>query len=256
MTYDCKMQTWPLITCTTRQVVSSAQSFPATRKSKEETIKLAVKHTEIVRRLTDECTATHGTVFRYEYSPEMFSQTEPEFELEVCEAVKTAWGRTGPGDERKIFDLPATVEIGLSNHFADLSEKIIIRLHPHNDRGTSIAAAELGMLAGADRIEGCLFGNGERTGTVNLVNLAMNLYTQGISPGVDFSHIQAVVDVVTACNDLPSVHQRHPYGGEFAFTTRRSPSVIWRKGVYAYYGQSKKGHEEAEKHWDIPYLPT
>ena len=147
-------------------------------------------------------------------------------------------------------------------------EKIIISLHPHNDRGklrepqhvlgcqtdrnvlagTSIAAAEFGLLAGADRIEGCLFGNGERTGNVDLVNLAMNLYTQGIAPGVDFSDIQAVIDVVTACNDLP-VHQRHPYGGELAFTTfSEDHQDAMKKGMQAF--RSKDDHM-----WDVPYLP-
>ncbi|KAI0807860.1 hypothetical protein C8Q74DRAFT_1229749 [Fomes fomentarius] len=232
------------------------------QNSKEETIRLAAKHTQIIRKLTDECTAKYGTVFRYEYSPETFSQTEPEFAIEVCEAVKAAWGKAGLGDERIIFNLPATVEIGPSNHYADLvehfcrhiseREKTIISLHPHNDRGTSIAAAELGMLAGADRIEGCLFGNGERTGNVDLVNLALNLYSQGISPGVDFSDIEPVIDVVTACNDLP-VHQRHPYGGELAFTSfsGRHQDAI-RLGHEARCAQSKG---ENGKRWEVPYLP-
>ncbi|KAI0723801.1 hypothetical protein C8T65DRAFT_564426, partial [Cerioporus squamosus] len=230
------------------------------RNSKEDTIRLAAKHTKIVRKLAEECTAKHGTVFRYEYSPETFSQTEPEFAIEVCEAVKAAWGKAGLGDERIIFNLPATVEIGPPNHYADLiehfcrhiseREKIVVSLHPHNDRGTSIAAAELGMLAGADRIEGCLFGNGERTGNVDLVNLAMNLYTQGIAPGVDFSDIQAVVDVVTACNDLP-VDRRHPYGGEFAFTTfSASHQDAIKRGLHSLHSQDKRPGS-----WDVPYLP-
>ncbi|OBZ65696.1 2-isopropylmalate synthase [Grifola frondosa] len=183
--------------CTFREVVF--------RNSKEETVALAIKHTKIVRQLTEQCTAKYGTQFRYEYSPETFSQTEPAFALEVCEAVKAAWGKAGLGDERIIFNLPATVEIGPPNHYADLvehfcrhiseREKIIISLHPHNDRGTGIAAAELGMLAGADRVEGCLFGNGERTGNVD--------------PRVDFSDIQPVIEVVTQCNDLPYTPDTH-----------------------------------------------
>ncbi|RPD66573.1 2-isopropylmalate synthase [Lentinus tigrinus ALCF2SS1-7] len=236
------------------------------RNSQEETLKLAVKHTEIVRKLTEECTAKHGTIFRYEYSPETFSQTEPAFALQVCEAVKAAWGKAGLGDERIIFNLPATVEIGPPNHYADLiehfcrniseREKIIISLHPHNDRGTGIAAAELGMLAGADRVEGCLFGNGERTGNVDLVNLALNLYTQGISPKVDFSDIQAVIDVVTACNDLP-VHPRHPYAGELVFTAfSGSHQDAVKKGFEA----QRVRHEQAAREgkpliWELPYLP-
>ncbi|KAI0807858.1 2-isopropylmalate synthase [Fomes fomentarius] len=236
------------------------------RNTKEETVKLAVKHTEIVRKLTEECTAKYGTVFRYEYSPETFSQTEPAFALEVCEAVKAAWGKAGLGDERIIFNLPATVEIGPANHYADLiehfsrnvseREKIIISLHPHNDRGTGIAAAELGILAGADRVEGCLFGNGERTGNVDLVNLALNLYTQGINPEVDFSDIQAVIDVVTACNDLP-IHPRHPYAGELVFTAfSGSHQDAIKKGFEA----QRTRHEQATlrgepKVWEMPYLP-
>ncbi|TRM58613.1 hypothetical protein BD626DRAFT_550633 [Schizophyllum amplum] len=197
------------------------------RNSKEKTIELAVRHTKIVRQLTEECTAKHGTKFRYEYSPETFTQTEPDFAIEVCEAVKAAWGKAGTGEDRIVFNLPATVEIAPPNHYADQienfcrkiseREKVIVSLHPHNDRGTGIAAAELGVLAGGDRIEGCLFGNGERTGNVDLVNLALNLYTQGISPGLDFSDIQETIDVVTQCNDLP-IHPRYPYAGELVFT--------------------------------------
>ncbi|KAL7283732.1 hypothetical protein ACG7TL_003169 [Trametes sanguinea] len=234
--------------------------------SKEDTVRLAVKHTEIIRELTEECTAKYGTQFRYEYSPETFSQTEPEFALEVCEAVKKAWGKAGLGDDRIIFNLPATVEIGPPNHYADLvehfcrniseREKIIISLHPHNDRGTSIAAAELAILAGADRVEGCLFGNGERTGNVDLVNLALNLYTQGVHPGVDFSDIQAVIDVVTACNDLP-VHPRHPYAGELVFTAfSGSHQDAIKKGFEAQRIRHQQDEREGRnKYWDIPYLP-
>ncbi|KAI0723806.1 2-isopropylmalate synthase [Cerioporus squamosus] len=236
------------------------------RNSKEETVKLAVKHTEIVRKLTEECTAKHGTVFRYEYSPETFSQTEPEFAVEVCEAVKSAWGKAGLGDERITFNLPATVEIGPPNHYADLiehfcrtiseREKIIISLHPHNDRGTGIAAAELGILAGADRVEGCLFGNGERTGNVDLVNLALNLYTQGVHPQVDFSDIQAVIDVVTACNDLP-VHPRHPYAGELVFTAfSGSHQDAIKKGFEAQRARHAQAAREGKpQYWEMPYLP-
>ncbi|KZT09692.1 2-isopropylmalate synthase [Laetiporus sulphureus 93-53] len=236
------------------------------RHSKEETIALAVKHTKIIRKLTEECTAKHGTIFKFEYSPETFSQTDPDFALEVCEAVKAAWGKAGLGDERIIFNLPATVEIGPPNHYADQveyfcrhiseREKVVISLHPHNDRGQSIAAAELAMLAGADRVEGCLFGNGERTGNVDIINLALNQYTQGINPGLDFSDIQAVIDVVTQCNDLP-VHPRHPYAGELVFTAfSGSHQDAIKKG----FEVQKKRHEEAKVkgeplYWEMPYLP-
>ncbi|OSX65379.1 hypothetical protein POSPLADRAFT_1065214 [Postia placenta MAD-698-R-SB12] len=236
------------------------------RNSKEETVALAAKHTKIIRQLTEECTAKYGTIFRYEYSPETFTQTEPEFAVEVCEAVKAAWGKAGLGDERIIFNLPATVEIGPPNHYADQveyfcrhiseREKIVVSLHPHNDRGQGIAAAELAMLAGADRVEGCLFGNGERTGNVDLVNLALNQYTQGISPGLDFSDIQAVIDVVTQCNDLP-VHPRHPYAGELVFTAfSGSHQDAIKKGFEVQRVRHAEAARKGEpQHWDMPYLP-
>lgn len=252
------------------------------RNSKEETIDLAVKHTKLVRELTEECTARTGTQFRYEYSPETFTQTEPDFAIEICEAVKAAWGKAGTGDERIVFNLPATVEIAPPNHYADqvrslcassfLSlmygqienfcskiterEKIIVSLHPHNDRGQGIAATELGLLAGGDRVEGCLFGNGERTGNVDLVTLALNLYTQGINPNLDFSDIQSVIDTVTACNDLP-VHPRHPYAGELVFTAfSGSHQDAIKKGFSAQQTRHAEAAKKGEpQYWDVPYLP-
>ncbi|KAE9388354.1 2-isopropylmalate synthase [Gymnopus androsaceus JB14] len=236
------------------------------RNSKEQTIDLAVKHTKIVRQLTEECTNKYGTKFIYEYSPETFTQTEPDFAIEVCEAVKTAWGKAGLGEERIIFNLPSTVEIAPPNHYADQienfcnkiseREKIIVSLHPHNDRGTGIASAELGVLAGGDRIEGCFFGNGERTGNVDLVNLALNLYTQGIPPNLDFSDLQNTIDIVTACNDLP-VPARYPYAGELVFTAfSGSHQDAIKKGFEA----QRLRHQECKAKgepliWDIPYLP-
>ncbi|KZV62623.1 2-isopropylmalate synthase [Peniophora sp. CONT] len=237
------------------------------QNSKEKTVALAIQHTEVVRKYTDEVTKTHGTQFRFEYSPETFSQTEPEFALEVCEAVKKTWGRAGTEHlEKIIFNLPATVEVAPPNHFADLveyfhtriseREKVLISLHTHNDRGTGIAAAELGFLAGGDRIEGCLFGNGERTGNVDLVNLALNWYTQGVHPNLDFSDLQHVIDVVTQCNDLP-VHPRHPYAGELVYTAfSGSHQDAIKKGFEA---QTKRHAEEKARGekaiWDLPYLP-
>lgn len=236
------------------------------RNSKEQTIELAVKHTKIVKQLTEECTAKYGTKFKYEYSPETFSQTEPEFAVEICEAVKATWGKAGTGEDRIIFNLPTTVEISPPNHYADQieyfcshiseREKVIVSLHPHNDRGTGIASAELGVLAGGDRIEGCLFGNGERTGNVDLVNLALNLYTQGITPGLEFGDLQSVIDTVTQCNDLP-VHPRHPYAGELVFTAfSGSHQDAIKKGFEA---QKIRHVEAAAKgeplYWDMPYLP-
>ncbi|KAF9066339.1 hypothetical protein BDP27DRAFT_1393433 [Rhodocollybia butyracea] len=236
------------------------------RNSKEQTIDLAVKHTKLIRQLTEECTTKHGTKFIYEYSPETFTQTEPDFAIEICEAVKNAWGKAGLGDERIIFNLPSTVEIAPPNHYADLienfcdkiseREKVIVSLHPHNDRGTGIASAELGVLGGGDRIEGCFFGNGERTGNVDLVNLALNLYTQGIPPNLDFSDLQNTIDIVTACNDLP-VPARYPYAGELVFTAfSGSHQDAIKKGFEA----QRLRHEECiakgePQFWDMPYLP-
>ncbi|KAF7338043.1 Pyruvate carboxyltransferase domain-containing protein [Mycena venus] len=236
------------------------------RNSKEQTVELAVKHTKIVRQLTEECTEKYGTQFRYEYSPETFTQTEPDFAIEICEAVKAAWGKAGTGDQRIIFNLPSTVEIAPPNHYADQienfcnkiseREKVIVSLHPHNDRGTGIASAELGCLAGGERVEGCLFGNGERTGNVDLVNLALNLYSQGIAPKLDFSDLESVIDVVTKCNDLP-IPARYPYAGELVFTAfSGSHQDAIKKGFEA----QKERHALAAKagepqYWDMPYLP-
>ncbi|ESK89965.1 2-isopropylmalate synthase, partial [Moniliophthora roreri MCA 2997] len=236
------------------------------RNSKEQTLELVVKHTKIIRQLTDEYAAKYGTKFKFEYSPEAFSQTEPEFSLAVCEALKTAWGKAGPGEDRIIINLPSTVENAPPTHYADQienfcrniseREKVIISLHPHNDRGTAVASAELGLLAGGDRVEGCFFGNGERTGNVDLVTLALNFYSQGISPNLDFSDLQYVIDVVTSCNDLP-VHPRHPYAGELVFTAfSGSHQDAIKKG----FETQKVRHAEAAAkgenlYWDIPYIP-
>ncbi|KAI0689438.1 2-isopropylmalate synthase [Cytidiella melzeri] len=236
------------------------------RNSKEETIALAVKHTKIVKQLTEECSSKHGTQFRYEYSPECFTQTEPDFAIEICEAVKAAWGKAGAGDERITFNLPATVEIAPPNHYADQienfcrkiseREKIIVSLHPHNDRGQGVAAAELGMLAGGDRVEGCFFGNGERTGNVDLVTLGLNLYTQGVSPNLYLDDIQSLIDTVTACNDLP-VHPRHPYAGELVFTAfSGSHQDAIKKGFEAQRARHAEAAARGEpQYWDMPYLP-
>ncbi|KAJ7221041.1 hypothetical protein B0H12DRAFT_1060725 [Mycena haematopus] len=234
--------------------------------SKAQTVELAVKHTKIVRQLTEECTQKYGTQFRFEYSPETFTQTEPDFAIQVCEAVKAAWGKAGTGDNRIIFNLPSTVEIAPPNHYADQienfcnkiteREKVIVSVHPHNDRGTGIATAELGCLAGGERIEGCLFGNGERTGNVDLVNLALNLYSQGVDPKLDFSDLESVIDVVTKCNDLP-IPARYPYAGELVFTAfSGSHQDAIKKGFEA----QKERHALAAKagepqYWDMPYLP-
>ncbi|MGX2041363.1 2-isopropylmalate synthase [Methylocaldum sp. MU1018] len=189
-----------------------------------------------------------------EYSPETFTATELDFALEVCDAATETWGATP--EKKAILNLPSTVEVATPNVYADQIEwmhrhlarrdSVILSLHPHNDRGTATAAAELGMMAGADRVEGCLFGNGERTGNVDLVTLALNLYTQGIHPGLDFSDINAVARTVEHCNQLP-IHPRHPYVGDLVFTAfSGSHQDAIKKGFAA---------QKADEPWNVPYLP-
>ncbi|KAN0061874.1 2-isopropylmalate synthase (Alpha-isopropylmalate synthase) (Alpha-IPM synthetase) [Thecaphora frezii] len=231
--------------------------------SQEQTIELAVKHTRIVRELVDHYSKPEngGTNFKFEYSPETFTQTEMDFAVRLCEAVRDAWGKASV-ENRIIFNLPATVEIGPPNHYADQieyfcnnvsrREEIIVSLHPHNDRGCAVAATELGLLAGGDRVEGCLFGNGERTGNVDIVTLALNLFCQGIQPGeLDLSDIESVVEVVSGCNDIP-VHPRHPYAGELVFTAfSGSHQDAIKKGFAAQAKRIANG----DPTWEIPYLP-
>jgi 2-isopropylmalate synthase len=220
--------------------------------SKEETKALAVEGTRIIK----ECAAARpDTHWIYQYSPETFSMAELSFSREVCDSVAQMWRPTP--DHKMIVNLPATVEAAMPNVFADQIEwmdrnmgyrdSIVLSVHPHNDRGTAVAAAELAILAGADRVEGCLFGNGERTGNVDLVTLAMNLYTQGIDPGLDFSDIDGVRRVVERCNRIP-VHPRHPYAGDLVFTAfSGSHQDAIRKGF---------AQREAGTVWDVPYLPV
>jgi 2-isopropylmalate synthase len=193
--------------------------------SKAEVVAMAVDAVRLMRQLADELEKSSGTKITLEYSPELFTATELDFAKEVCDAVTDAWGAT---PERKvILNLPTTVEIATPNIYADQIEwmhknlarrdSVIISLHPHNDRGTAVAAAELGLMAGADRVEGCLFGNGERTGNVDLVTLALNMYTQGVDPQLDFSDINAVARTFEHCTQLP-IHPRHPYVGDLVFT--------------------------------------
>jgi 2-isopropylmalate synthase len=196
------------------------------------------------------------TEWHFEYSPETFSTAELEFSLEVCEAVMAVLKPTLA--KPLILNLPATVEAAMPNIYADQIEwmckhisardSVVISLHPHNDRGSGIAAAELGLLAGADRIEGCLFGNGERTGNVDLVTLALNMYTQGLHPQLDFSNIDEVIQTVEYCNQLP-VHPRHPYAGELVFTAfSGSHQDAIKKGFAANDLQN-------DEIWRVPYLP-
>lgn len=208
------------------------------------------------RILAEQAEKYPQTDWHFEYSPETFSTAELDFSLEVCEAVMQI---LQPSSEKKlILNLPATVEASTPNIYADqiewmcrnisAREKVIISLHPHNDRGSGIAAAELGLMAGADRIEGCLFGNGERTGNVDLVTLALNLYTQGVTPNLDFSNIDEIIETVEYCNDLP-VHPRHPYAGDLVFTAfSGSHQDAIKKGFEA---QSARN----DNFWNVPYLP-
>ncbi|KAH9813847.1 hypothetical protein DFH28DRAFT_1096070 [Melampsora americana] len=230
--------------------------------SKSKTIELAVKHTELVRNLSDQSISRGDlTNWQFEYSPETFTQTEPEFALEICEEVKRTWfkGKDMKTSAPIIFNLPATVEVSTPNVYADQIEYFIrnisdrehchISLHTHNDRGTGVAATELGLLAGADRVEGCLFGNGERTGNVDLVTVALNMYSQGISPQLDFSDIKNVIEVVTECNDLP-VHPRHPYSGDLVFTAfSGSHQDAIKKGF------GLQNSSNGSSIWNMPYLP-
>jgi 2-isopropylmalate synthase len=206
-----------------------------------------------------ECVLKHAqqqpdTEWVFQYSPESFTGTELEFAVEICDAVNAVWKPTP--QHKVILNLPATVEMATPNIYADQvewfcrhikhRESLIISLHPHNDRGTAVAAAELGMMAGADRVEGTLFGNGERTGNVDVVTLALNMYTQGIHPQLDFSNINEAARCVEYCNQLP-IHPRHPYVGDLVFTAfSGSHQDAIKKGFAA--------RKEGEI-WEIPYLP-
>jgi 2-isopropylmalate synthase len=219
-------------------------------------VDIAVSGAKLIRDIA----AEHpGTEWVFEYSPESFTGTELDFAVEVCDAVTEVWQ---PTPQRKaIINLPATVELATPNVYADQIEwmhrhlarrdAIVLSVHPHNDRGCGVAAAELAQLAGADRVEGCLFGNGERTGNVCLVTLGLNLYTQGIDPGIDFSDINEIIRTVEHVNQLP-VHPRHPYGGDLVFTAfSGSHQDAIKKGLAARNKALTSGHAL----WDVPYLP-
>jgi len=231
---------------------------PAWRKivfgmSRAEIRQIAVDGAMILR---DQAAAQPGTDWHFEYSPETFSTAELDFSIEVCEAVMEVLRPTP--DHPLILNLPATVEAATPNIYADQIEwfgkhirnrdSVVISLHPHNDRGTGVAAAELGLMAGADRLEGCLLGNGERTGNCDLVTVALNMYTQGTDPKLDFSDIDQIINTVTYCNQLP-VHPRHPYAGELVFTAfSGSHQDAIKKGFTA---QAERNDE----FWEVPYLP-
>ena len=223
------------------------------RMSKDEVREIAMTGAKVMR----DCAAEQpDTDWHFQYSPETFSTAEIDFSIEVCAAVMDVLQPTP--EKPIILNLPATVEAATPNIYADQieyfckhlpnRESAVISLHTHNDRGTGVAAAELGLMAGADRVEGCLFGNGERTGNCCLVTMALNMYTQGVDPELDFSDIDRVIETVEYCNDLP-VHQRHPYGGELVYTAfSGSHQDAIKKGFEAQSAQN-------DELWRVPYLP-
>ena len=232
---------------------SSLQREVVFRQDKKGILKIATDGAKLVKILADE---NKNTNWQFEYSPESFTGTELEYAVEVCNEVNQIWK---PSKELKtIMNLPATVELASPNIYADQiewmcrnldqRENVLVSLHPHNDRGTGIAAAELGLMAGADRIEGTLFGNGERTGNVDIVSLALNQLTQGVDPKLDFSDINKVMREVEYCNQLP-IHPRHPYAGDLVFTAfSGSHQDAIKKGFDAM-------RESNDPKWRVPYLP-
>ena len=223
------------------------------RMEREDVTQLAVRGTALCRSLAG---GAAGEI-AFEYSPESFHHTELEYALEICEAVAGEWGPTAA--QPMIVNLPTTVEHFPPNVYADRIEwfcrhfsrrdAAIVSVHPHNDRGTAVATAELGLMAGAQRVEGTLFGNGERTGNVDLVTLALNLLTQGVDPGLDLSQLDEARRVVEECNELP-VHPRHPWAGELVYTAfSGSHQDAIKKGMHA------QQREPQDATWDVPYLP-
>ncbi|WP_322169846.1 2-isopropylmalate synthase [Acutalibacter caecimuris] len=219
-------------------------------------IDIAVEGARLIRQLTEEVTQNSGINIRYEYSPESFSGTEMDNAVLICDRVLEELGATP--ENKVIINLPNTVEMCTANTYADQIEyccrhmkhrdSAIISLHPHNDRGTATAATELGILAGAERVEGTLFGNGERTGNSDIMNLAMNMYSQGVDPALDFSHISHIREVYERCTEL-DVHPRHPYAGALVFTAfSGSHQDAINKGVNFM-------QKEQSLYWEVPYLP-
>lgn len=220
--------------------------------SQKETVELAVYGATLIREIAESYPETN---FRFEYSPESFTGTEMDFAAKICNAVIDVWEPTA--DHKVIINLPATVEMATPNLYADQieymcrnlknRENILVSLHAHNDRGTAVAATELGMLAGADRVEGTLFGNGERTGNADIMTVAMNLFTQGVDPMLDFTKIDEVVEIYESTTKM-NVHPRHPYAGQLVYTAfSGSHQDAIRKGM-----EGMKNHPE---HWEVPYLP-
>ena len=220
--------------------------------SKEEIIDIAIKGTKMVKERAEKF---DGKII-LEYSPESFTGTEVDFALEICTAVQKTWGATK--ENPIIINLPSTVEMNTPNVYADQIEwmnthfedrdSIILSVHPHNDRGTGVASAEMAMLAGADRVEGTLFGNGERTGNVDLLNIAYNMFSQGINPELNIEHINEIIEIYERCCKIP-IHPRHPYAGKLVFTAfSGSHQDAINKGVHAM-------RERQNEYWQVPYLP-
>ncbi len=220
--------------------------------SKEEIIDIAVQGTKMVKERAEKF---DGKII-LEYSPESFTGTEVDFALEICTAVQKTWGATK--DNPMIINLPSTVEMNTPNVYADQiewmnhhfedRESIILSVHPHNDRGTGVAGAELAMLAGADRVEGTLFGNGERTGNVDILNIAYNMFSQGIDPKLKIEHINEIIEIYERCCKMP-IHPRHPYAGKLVFTAfSGSHQDAINKGI-------KAMKERQNQYWQVPYLP-
>lgn len=234
---------------------SPAQRKYTFNKSKDEIKQIAIDGINCVKSCLS---MSEGTDIRLEYSPESFSTTEIDYALEVCEAVVNAWGDAADENHKIILNLPTTVECALPNQFADQIEyfcqhisnrdKLIISLHNHNDRGEGVAQCELGLLAGADRVEGCLFGNGERTGNLDIVNVGMNMYTQGVDPELDFSDMPMLIEAYTRLTGM-EIHPRTPYSGELVFTAfSGSHQDAIRKGMAARVNMDENAY------WDVPYL--
>lgn len=231
---------------------SVAQREQVFKKSKEEILKIAVEGAKLLKELAEQ---TEGN-FQFEYSPESFTGTEPEYALEVCNAVIDVWQPTP--DNKCIINLPVTVEHSMPHVYASQveymckhmlrRENVIVSLHPHNDRGCGVADSEMGILAGADRIEGTLFGNGERTGNVDIVTLAMNMYSQGVDPGLDFSDMPGICEVYEKCTGM-KVDERSPYSGALVFAAfSGSHQDAIAKGMHW-------REEKDPGHWTVPYLP-
>ena len=230
-------------------------AIAAVELEEEGITEIATSAAKLVREL-HEAGAAGDTKVRYQYSPESFTGTELTYALEICEAVMDVLEPTP--DNKLILNLPSTVEMATPNTYADQIEwfskniknrdSIILSLHPHNDRGTAVAATELGLMAGADRVEGTLFGNGERTGNVDIITLSLNMFTQGVDPALKIDDINELIRTVEYCNQLP-VHPRHPYAGELVFTAfSGSHQDAINKGM-------KEVQEKSDDLWDVPYLP-